>query len=1001
MKKTLSLLLVLAMVLSSFGFAFAAEDEIVPAEFLNEKGILKGNASGDLMLEENLKRQDMIIMLSRLLGVEEEAKAYEGETTFTDIADPFYVPYIAWAEAEELTEGVGDNKFGFDRAVKENEVAAFLLRALGYTDVAWEDVPAKAVELGLVEKDVDLTVDAKREVLAELTYKALGMKMKDSEKTLAEHLEIEMPVPEVLEVEEVVADNLKEIKVVFNKAVDESVLDTDNYETDAGEIENIVYVEDENMAILELKNAMKNKKDYELVIDGIKDLAKAEEEFKAYDNEIPVVEDVVALGSHAIKVTMSEPIKNADLKDFSIDGKSVYGNKDIIGRDVIVKIYKAIETGEHEITVKSLEDHAGFKSIESKHTFEVVEDKDAPEVVSVEAPSLEKVIVTFSEDVDGDSINLKTVYYKSSGDKVYPTDKKALAGNKYLFVFEGEKGLPLHETTIYVEGVKDFSGNKMTAAEVAVKAGVDLTRPEIVEHEVSADAKVITLKFNKNVNINDAKFTLLDEDDNKVYITDTVPDGKYVELTLGKALALSKEYTLKITGVKDTNKYANYMADTTLTISASDVGAPTLTLINIKDAEADDVKTYTVTLSFNKAMDFATISDPANYLVDVDGSIKPLTSLDNDIVVKDTDGKNVEIKIYVEKANGSYANVLGIAGLQLKATNGKTLKNYGVVKYVEEIVFNAADATAKATAKDTVKVTFNDRVVEAPKEAFKVNGVQPKEANVNDKVVTLKFENDEVSAKPVEKVTIDGTKVKGLYDTAYTKAMEISIGDEVAPSIAVDANGKKVPATANVEGENLILTVTFDEALENYDATKTDKKEIAKEFITTDLVVIRQENTAEVEFSKVEVEKEKLIITIELTKAELDSVYTVKVLGNGIVKDLAGNIPEALEVSSAKTTEIEAAIADKKAQDAVDAEAAKITDGLTFVVEDADKEDATKVTAAAVTAAQAKVSEGYTVTAKAEGTIDELKLTVTFVVTKNDTEFKAETGELTLTFTAE
>ena len=100
MKKTLSLLLVLAMVLSSFGFAFAAEDEIVPAEFLNEKGILKGNASGDLMLEDNLKRQDMVVMLSRLLGVEEEAKAFEGETSFTDITDSFYVPYIAWAEAD-------------------------------------------------------------------------------------------------------------------------------------------------------------------------------------------------------------------------------------------------------------------------------------------------------------------------------------------------------------------------------------------------------------------------------------------------------------------------------------------------------------------------------------------------------------------------------------------------------------------------------------------------------------------------------------------------------------------------------------------------------------------------------------------------------------------------------------------------------------------------------------------------------------------------------------
>ena len=224
MKKTLSLLLVLAMVLSSFGFAFADDaKEATAAEILNDLGVLKGNASGDLMLKDNLKRQDMVVMLSRLLGVEDEAKAFEGEITFTDVTDKFYVPYIAWAEAKELTNGKAEGKFGFNEFVTEQEVVQFMIRVLGYTDVTWEEdvkwetVNAKAVELGLIEKDADLTVDAKRSVLAELTYKALGTKMKGEEKTLAEHLGIEMPVPEKLEVK-VYADNLKEIKIELNNA---------------------------------------------------------------------------------------------------------------------------------------------------------------------------------------------------------------------------------------------------------------------------------------------------------------------------------------------------------------------------------------------------------------------------------------------------------------------------------------------------------------------------------------------------------------------------------------------------------------------------------------------------------------------------------------------------------------------------------------------------------------------------------------------------------------
>ncbi|WP_416198828.1 MAG: hypothetical protein ACFWUA_03700 [Sporanaerobacter sp.] len=50
MKKTLSLLLVLAMVLGSFSFAFADEAKVDPAvaagEFLKKAGVLEGNDSG-------------------------------------------------------------------------------------------------------------------------------------------------------------------------------------------------------------------------------------------------------------------------------------------------------------------------------------------------------------------------------------------------------------------------------------------------------------------------------------------------------------------------------------------------------------------------------------------------------------------------------------------------------------------------------------------------------------------------------------------------------------------------------------------------------------------------------------------------------------------------------------------------------------------------------------------------------------------------------------------
>lgn len=996
MKKTLSLLLVLAMVLSSFGFAFAAEDEVNPAEFLNEKGILKGNASGDLMLEENLKRQDMVVMLSRLLGEEDEAKAFEGETSFTDIADKFYVPYIAWAEAKELTEGVGDNKFGFDRAVKENEVVAFMLRALGYTDVKWEDVPAKAVELGLVEKDADLTVDAKREVLANLTYKALGMKMKDSEKTLAEHLEIEMPVPEVLEVEEVVADNLKEIKVVFNKAVDESVYDADNYEIANQEIADITYVEEDNTAILLLDGQLKNKKEYTLKIDGVKDdknTLKVEEKFTAFDNEIPAVEEVIGLGTKAIKVVMSEPVKKPATSNFKLDGKTVYGTVDVAGREVIISLYKTNDVGEHELTVRGLEDYAEYKSLEGKYGFEVVEDKDKPVVEEVSA-TLEKVVVTFSEDINPLTVSNKTVYYKDGGSKVYPEGYARVAGNKYVFVFGGKKALPVYETTLYIEGAEDYSGNKMDPAEEKIKASIDETRPEVLKAELQDDLRTIVVKFNKSVNEEDAKdisnYRVLDAKDNKQTISKVIKeDSRTYKVVLGKALSENKEYTLKISGIKDNNKYANVMIAYETTITVGDYTAPSVAAVSGKyesvTVDGKNLQKTIVHVFFDKEMDLASLSNPNNYLVEIGGVNKLLSDVDGETDIVKSDGKVVILTV-INKSKVTKVGVLGV-----EDTTGKNLKNYG--KMFDVVIEKLELKNAEATAKDTIVLTFNMPIDKIEDGAFKIedtkegreNKVAIKDIEIDGKEVTL----------TVDKLTADAYnyKLEVVKDKVYAYNGETvektwnELDDQIAPSM------EKVVATHDStvydEGEEAYITkaelvVTFDE--------KVTKPGDLSDFV---IKTVEEGKTAKLEGDITQTIDNTLTFTVKVVGVKKDTAFDVKTKSEvRYVLDDKENPANEMEKRSNVINGIEAQVA-------VDAEAAKITDELTFKVAETDKEDETKVTAAAVKAAQKLVADGYTVTAE-DGTISETnKLTVTFVVTKNDTTIKAETSELTLTFTVQ
>lgn len=842
MKKTLSLLLVLAMVLTSFTAVFAADEtEKTPGEILQEIGVLKGNAEGDLMLEKEVSRQDMIVLLSRLLGQEDEAKAFTGETTFKDIEDPYYVPYIAWAQANELTNGVaeGGEAFGFGRSVTQQEVLAFLLRALGYgfDEVEFENVAAKAAELKLIDDaKADLTVASTREVLAELSLKALKTKVKDSDKTLAEKLELTLPEAEKLEVKEVVADNLKEVKVVLNKSVDEeSAVDLNNYDLEGEDIEDAVYTAEDHTVILTVKDELENKEDYTLTIDGVKDdktVLDVSKDFTALDNAVPEVVEVVGLGTKAVKVVMSEPINGAKASSFKIDGKTVSGTIQAAGRDIIVKTYSAISVGDHELTVGQLKDYNDFKSVESKHSFTVVEDKDAPEVSDAVATALERVVLTFSEDVDSTTVNTKTVYWKNGSTKVYPEEVKRLAGNKYAFTFEADDALPVYETTLYITGVKDYSGNTMADAEIAVKPSIDDSRPVVRSVEVE-DSKTITVKFSKPVNTekdgkdsatNSDNYKITDSDDKKQAISTVKESGdshKVFEINLGKALDEDEDYTIKISGIKDRNKYANYMIDYSESLEVAGINNPSLTAVTVKRSNAknkDGNYEYTAYLYFDKDMDIETVSNRDNYLVAFKDETNKLLSAiaDSEIEVVNSDADIVKLIF-----ESSKDEVKGIAGLGVKDTSGNGLKNYGTVVEPDEGEFKISSVVAKS--KTTIKVTFSiplDRDA-TDEDAFTISSKD--DVSINKNVVTITLDKD-LNADPNTNVlTIDQSEVfdyagnkLGTGAIVYGDNDTINvIGDEISPSL--DSLGKAV-----VNSDSIKIPLIFDEKLDVADVTKWD-----------------------------------------------------------------------------------------------------------------------------------------------------------------------------------
>lgn len=819
-KRILSLVLALVMVLGTFGTVFAANTvEKDAATFLKEAKILLGDDKGDLNLDLKLERRDMVVLLSRLMGDEDVAKKFPisvDSPTWKDArTDAYYIPFYAWAQVNKFFAGNSEKEFAPRAAMTAQDYAVVLLRVLGYEadgHEAWKAALADAKKLGILENVVveDATVITRGQ-MSVMTLNALGVVVKDSTKTLAEVLSIGLPTPAVLKIDAVVADNLKEVKVAFNKDVDVDLTDVELFSIKGLKVTD-ASVEDD-MLVLAIDETMVNKKAYELVIKGTAEV-DGKFAFTALDNAIPEVVSVQALGTKAVKVTMSEPVKGVATKNFKLDGKSYFGAYDVTGREIILTPYGEVLTvGEHKLTIASLEDFAGFKSLEAEVAFEVLEDKVAPEVVSVTG-TLERLVVTFSEDVDNATVTKNSLYWNVKANTGTPV---RLAGNKYAFEFANS--LPIYEVTLNIQGVKDYSGNAIKAVEIAYKGELDVVRPEVVEASIKAkaDAKVVTVKFSKTVQKDDAQklanYTLTDEDGKVVRIASAVleTNKKDVTLSLYNSLAAGKSFTLKVEGVRDTTKLQNTMLpfEGKLTVAGALVEAKVL-------GASGNAAARTINVMFSKEMDMNTIANLDNYIITV-GSKAVLLSAIDDVELEVIDGGRAvlitlpAVAEYLNLTNVSHITVIGARDLA-----GNLISNYNVPQPI--IKTNATIDKATASSETKVVVEFNQAIVAASTEAFSImdmGGNVVTSAKVTavevdgTKNVTLTIDKLPTDAYKYQVNIADGAKVKTLLENNAVPNSRMPIIDKIAPSIVEPTNAVLITTT----GHDVQFTLVFDEDL--------------------------------------------------------------------------------------------------------------------------------------------------------------------------------------------
>lgn len=850
MKRRISLLLAVVMILGSFSFAFAndAMTETDAGAFLKDKGVLQG-INGELKLEDKLRREDAVVMIARLHGAEEEAEAFPTEgLTFKDVKDPYYQSMISWAVANNLIEGHNAEKFGYHEDITAQHYATILLRALGYGEevaekAGYDKALELAAELGLLEGvKVENKTPITRGQMAVMTYDALGTKMKDSEETLADKLEIEMPKPAALEVEEVKADNLKEVVVRFNQKVDKATVTNANVSVDKNK-GSAALAEDGVTVVITMDKALVNQKAYTAVVKGVKsvgglEIAETKVDFKAFDRTLPEVEDIVVTGPRSFELVFSEPIskdKTAQNGKLEIkQGNTKVGHKVTVNdtRKVAVDVYTNLQEGkEYEVTVNGFEDFAGYKNI--VNTLKFTYEKDTtPPVAEVVKAEQTYVHVKFNKPVTGldktyfyhtfnawDAVGLyETAVFTGEGVKEVKSGHKALT-EVYVLFHDGNKDnkdnrpLPEGDVRFGINGakIKDNWDNALGQFETTVKVSADKVAPEVAKVEVTG-VKELTVTFNKDVKFEKANVDILDTDEKKIdgldWTVEKVTAKKY-KIKLTKDMT-GKDITLILKDVVDTALVPNKMATYTEVINVTDKSA--LTVKGVYYSVAEDEESGALIVIFNKDVDGDTALNVKNYVLVKGSTIVPLTE------TPDFDQNSARVRIPLDK---DQVKAVKDGDVRLQVIGVKDLAGNVIAPTVTEKIeaakgVNKLEVTSiSAPATNKIVVEFADRIDNVDKKFFKITTDQGDvkdfgyEQTENGGVTVLEFVlgkyEDEGKEKAYEFKTdlsdltfeyqlVDGDGIKNSFGTIveniYVKDVEPEntfgkdvILDEIAPAM--------------------------------------------------------------------------------------------------------------------------------------------------------------------------------------------------------------------------
>ena len=182
MKKSFITLAVAIITVCALMVTASAASYEAAADKLNSLGLFQGTDDG-YDLDRAPTRAEAVVMLVRLLGLEEDALDGDYEHPFTDVPE-WADQYIAFAYEAGLAAGTSETTFTPNGLCTAQMYTTFVLRALGYRDAEGDFSYAEAIafgkEAGIVD-DVLAGGDFLRDEMVAISYLALAAAPTDDE----------------------------------------------------------------------------------------------------------------------------------------------------------------------------------------------------------------------------------------------------------------------------------------------------------------------------------------------------------------------------------------------------------------------------------------------------------------------------------------------------------------------------------------------------------------------------------------------------------------------------------------------------------------------------------------------------------------------------------------------------------------------------------------------------------------------------------------------------